>query len=878
MTEEPPPQPRNKPQDEKPGQEAGSREPIAGKESGIASNEAMAGEKMAMANDKASGAKIEALEPSEVKQAEEKTEEMKPDGVKTEEEKPAEKENAGSGTTEPGKEGQDHEGHKQEGLEEIDAVGEQCKIKTDEEINFQQERENLTWNAALSFLEQYKEDEHDIVSSKEREMYARQAILKGWNQQVLKKSRVLIAGLGKLGRELVKNLALIGVGNITLVDPAILENTSIPAFMLPPVQGKKVKVELVRENAAKLNPFMKIGIIDKNIEDIPLKEIKEHEIVVACMNNFKSRMYLYQVCKKFGIPYVEGALLGMEGFVQAWLPGDEDKPVPEPKAINSSATTAGNDATAGADVDEEDADANVDVDDATAAFFSPVYADELDDDASLAGSMNEAAASILAGVLGQEIIKIAFMVQQGDIGTVQKPRYIKYDGLSGQFDPAPDRKDLLMYKGKRYGLDKDLLQKSTIFIAGVGALGCEIAKDLALAGVGKLILVDLDTIETSNLSRQLLFRMEDIGRPKAEVAAKRVKELNPAVDVEFFFKKIQDLPLDMYEKCDVIIAALDNVQARFDLNVIARRVKRPMIEGGTVGFEGHVQVIVPAGAKFLDETACYRCVVPIPPPDKKLIAACTPKGIPQVREHCVTRAEFIFRKKLEREPDLKNARDLVMLTGASNKELEMLKERDPSKDHGIPFVPQDMENILENKIPAIQTVSAVIASVESMEALKMACIQNARAKPEEYNAVDPTYLNYNGMYGIFDHMPVLKRDDCIVCGNVKGIEYAQIPITPESTIGDVFEGLVKSGIITAEQKFMMTNPATKGILFHPSIASMGDRTKKLLDLGIKPGSEVLLTPFGVPKQPDGSEPLKYQVTLISVDPALWAAVLQTPAP
>ncbi len=746
---------------------------------------------------------------------------------------------------------------KKEKPEEAAAGGEDGKDKASEEANFQQERENLTWNAALSFVEQYKEDEHAIVSSKEREMYARQSIIKGWNQQVLKKSRVLIAGMGKLGRELVKNLALIGVGNITLVDPGMLEATSVPAFLLPPVQGTRAKVEVIKEQASKLNPFMKIEAIAKVVEDIPLKTIKDHEIIVACMNSFKSRMYLYQVCKKFNIPYAEGALLGIEGFVQAWMPGDGDKPVPEPPA----SPAAGQEGEDGDDEVVGEPEAVI------AAYFSPVYADELEADG---GSTNEAAASILAGILGQEIIKIAFKAQKGDIGEVQKPRYVKYDGATGQFDPSPERKDLLMYKGKKHSLDKDLLKKSTIFIAGVGALGCEIAKDLALAGVGKLILVDLDTIETSNLSRQLLFRMEDIGRPKAEVAAKRVKELNPGVEVEFFFKKIQDLPIDMYEKCDVIIAALDNVQARFDLNVIARRVKRPMIEGGTVGFEGHVQVIVSAGAKYLDETACYRCVVPIPPPDKRLIAACTPKGIPQSREHCVTRSEFIFRKKLEREPDLKNAKDLIMLTGASNKELEMLKERDPTKDHGNPFVPQDMENVLENKIPAIQTVSATIASIESMEALKMACIQNAPEKPDRYSAVDPTYINYNGLYGIFDHMPVLKREDCIVCGNVKGLEYAQIPITPDSTIGDIFDSLQKSGVITAEQKFMMTNVATKGILFHPSIASMGDKKKKLVELSIKPGSEVLLTPFGVPKQPDGSEPMKYQVTLISVDPAQWA--------
>ncbi|MBN2151430.1 MAG: ThiF family adenylyltransferase, partial [Candidatus Lokiarchaeota archaeon] len=743
------------------------------------------------------------------------------------------------------------------GLEEIDAGGEKCGIKTEEEINFQQERENLTWSAALSFLEQYKEDEHAVVSSKEREMYARQAILKGWNQQLLKKSRVLVAGMGKLGRELVKNLALVGVGHVSIVDPAVLESGAPPAFMMPTSPAERAKVDVVKEQTSMLNPFMEVETFDTVVEDVPLKAIRGHEIVVACINSFKSRMYLYQVCKRFGIPYVEGALLGIEGFVQAWMPGDEDKPVPEPRASPEGA---------GGDDEGDDDDYDDEPEDVTAAYFSPAYADDLDQDV---GASNEAAASILAGILGQEVIKAAFKVQKGDIGDIQRPRYIKYDGMTGTFDPVPERKDLLLFKGKQYSLEESLLKKSTVFIAGVGALGCEIAKDLALAGVGKLILVDLDTIETSNLSRQLLFRMEDIGRPKAEVAAKRVKELNPAVDVEFYFKKIQDLPIDMYEKCDVIIAALDNVQARFDLNVIARRVKRPMIEGGTVGFEGHAQDIVSAGARSLDETACYRCVVPIPPPDARLIAACTPKGIPQVREHCVTRAEFIFRKKLDREPDLKDAKDLVMLTGASNKELDMLKERDPAKDHGNPFEPQDMENVLENKIPAIQTVSAVIASIESMEALKMACIQNAPERPDHYNAMDPTYLNYNGIYGIFEHLPVLKREDCIVCGNVKGVEYAQIPITPESTIGDLFDSLQKSGVITAEQRFMATNPATKGILFHPSIPSMGDKSKRLVDLGIKPGSEVLLTPFGVPKQPDGSEPLKYQVTIISVDPSQW---------
>ncbi|TFF87220.1 MAG: ThiF family adenylyltransferase, partial [Promethearchaeota archaeon] len=143
------------------------------------------------------------------------------------------------------------------------------------------------------------------------------------------------------------------------------------------------------------------------------------------------------------------------------------------------------------------------------------------------------------------------------------------------------------------GWDQELITKGCILIVGVGALGCEIAKDFALMGIGKLILVDLDTIETSNLSRQMLFRPGDEGRPKAEVAAERLKEMNPFLEVDYYFKKLQKLPMSVYEEADVVVAALDNFNARLDLNKICLRLKKPMIEGGTVGFEGHVQIVIP---------------------------------------------------------------------------------------------------------------------------------------------------------------------------------------------------------------------------------------------------------------------------------------------
>jgi len=129
------------------------------------------------------------------------------------------------------------------------------------------------------------------------------------------------------------------------------------------------------------------------------------------------------------------------------------------------------------------------------------------------------------------------------------------------------------------GWNQEVVDNACIMIVGVGALGCEIAKDFALMGIGKLILIDLDTIETSNLSRQMLFRPGDEGRGKAEVAAERLKQMNPYIKVDYYFEKLQKLPMSVYEESDVVIMALDNFNARLDLNKICLKLKKPIVEG-----------------------------------------------------------------------------------------------------------------------------------------------------------------------------------------------------------------------------------------------------------------------------------------------------------
>jgi len=503
------------------------------------------------------------------------------------------------------------------------------------------------------------------------------------------------------------------------------------------------------------------------------------------------------------------------------------------------------------------------------------------------------------------------------------------------------------------GWDQEAINNGCIMIIGVGALGCEIAKDFALMGIGKLILVDLDTIETSNLSRQMLFKPGDEGRPKSEVAAERLKEMNPYLKIDSYFEKLQKLPMSVYEESDIVVAALDNFNARLDLNKICLRLKKPMVEGATHAFEGHVQIVIPEGSgllykdkereidnlvqarlweitemdypeysraqrrieeleeeienikaekvtpliqkfrkeiemvfdwkyasELLDQTPCYRCLVPIPPADDKLVAACTLKGLPRNRNHCVIKAEVDFEKKYGHKPDLNLNDDVFKLKELAQIELEKLKERifdenvppekretltdeeidewknNINKTFGPDYKFEEMENILGNKIAAIQTVSSVIASIQSQEALKLLFRVNGRNIGAP---MDPPYVNYNGIYGQFDHLNILKREDCLACGKVEGEENVQIVVPFDADVGYIFEAMKITGYELDPELWMITNPMTKEIYWNPYMPSLKDPDIKLTSLKIKSNDVISITPLG--KALTESEIKKYNVII-----------------
>ena len=152
--------------------------------------------------------------------------------------------------------------------------------------------------------------------------------------------------------------------------------------------------------------------------------------------------------------------------------------------------------------------------------------------------------------------------------------------------------------------DQDRLAAAKFLVIGAGALGNEILKNLALLGVGNVVVADRDRIENSNLSRSVLFRAEDCGRSKADVAAARAREIYPGMRIRPLTTNIvHDLGAGVYRWADVILGGLDNREARVSINRAAARAGKRWIDGAIERLQGVARVFDPACGP------CYECTM-----------------------------------------------------------------------------------------------------------------------------------------------------------------------------------------------------------------------------------------------------------------------------
>ncbi len=183
---------------------------------------------------------------------------------------------------------------------------------------------------------------------------------------------------------------------------------------------------------------------------------------------------------------------------------------------------------------------------------------------------------------------------------------------SGGDDPATDP-----HYARQIGLPwigaagQRKLADSKVLVVGAGGLGCPALQYLAAAGVGHLTVVDGDTVERSNLHRQILFAVGDIGKNKATTAADKLRQMNPNIVVRAIddAATVETLP-ELLEGCDVLVDGTDNFETKYMLHDLAWGAGVPIVQAAVYQVDGWVQVFDPGRP----ENGCFRCLWPEPPP------------------------------------------------------------------------------------------------------------------------------------------------------------------------------------------------------------------------------------------------------------------------
>eukprot|EP00455_Lapot_gusevi_P027811 TRINITY_DN2956_c0_g1_i1.p1 TRINITY_DN2956_c0_g1~~TRINITY_DN2956_c0_g1_i1.p1 ORF type:complete len:484 (-),score=177.56 TRINITY_DN2956_c0_g1_i1:45-1442(-) len=421
-----------------------------------------------------------------------------------------------------------------------------------------------------------------------------------------------------------------------------------------------------------------------------------------------------------------------------------------------------------------------------------------------------------------------------------------------------------------------MLSETKVLVVGAGGLGCELLKDLALSGFKDIHVIDLDTIDVSNLNRQFLFRQKDVGKMKADVAAAFVMQRVPGVRVTPYTRRLETFDKDFYAQFNIVIAGLDNVDARRWLNAMLLSLVHfdsdgnidpstviPFIDGGTEGFKGQARLFLP------HLTSCYECSVGTLPVQKGF-ARCTIASVPRLPEHCIAYAR---EKTWHLLTEFNSAADY-----------KLYEAKHPGDDYEPQAVKFDADNVehmswvfnraveranqfnirgvtysltmqvVKNIIPAIASTNALISAACVNEALKARtwCSQNLS-----------NFFMYMGDGGIYSRtFDYLKNPECVMCG---------APITYDIDKTSPLSSLL--GKLKTDQKLKLKNPSISlngRALFNSSknLAHMyADNLNQTLEqLGMVSGSELVVTDLQVL----GKRPIRLIINF--VDGVFWEPV------
>lgn len=363
-----------------------------------------------------------------------------------------------------------------------------------------------------------------------------------------------------------------------------------------------------------------------------------------------------------------------------------------------------------------------------------------------------------------------------------------------------------------------------VFIVGAGAIGCELLKNFSMLGVNNICITDMDVIEKSNLNRQFLFRDKDIGKPKSEVACNYIRKFNNKLNITCHTNKVGVETEDIYNKqfydnIDIVCGALDNVDARLYVDSKCVLYKKILLECGTLGTKGNVQVIIP------NLTESYSTNTD---PQEENIPVCTIKHFPTHINHCVQWAldliEGLFKERhdptklfasefIDKIDELlkeypidnkdfwsngKKAPKRIVFDETNNNHTNFIKyaniilqnnttsfEKDDDTNGHIDFIyhatciraqmydielisRHDVKGIAGKIIPALSTTTSVIASLVAIELVRR--VNNLKPSNTYVNLAIPLIASseplmlkeHNNFWKTLD----IKRDDCKTLGEL----------------------------------------------------------------------------------------------------------------
>uniref|UniRef100_A0A182P6A8 NEDD8-activating enzyme E1 catalytic subunit n=1 Tax=Anopheles epiroticus TaxID=199890 RepID=A0A182P6A8_9DIPT len=380
---------------------------------------------------------------------------------------------------------------------------------------------------------------------------------------------------------------------------------------------------------------------------------------------------------------------------------------------------------------------------------------------------------------------------------------------------------------------------------GAGGLGCELLKDLALMGCRDIHVIDMDTIELSNLNRQFLFRRTDIGKSKAQCAAAFINGRVPGCVVTPHFCKIQDFDSTFYRQFHIIVCGLDSIVARRWINGMLISMLEyeedgsvdetsiiPLIDGGTEGFKGNARVILPG------MTACIDCTLDLFPPQVNY-PLCTIANTPRLPEHCIEYVKIIqWPKETPFGAD-------VALDGDDPQHVTWVYEKAQERANSFNITGLSyrlVQGVLKNIIPAVASTNAVIAAACATEVFKI-----ASSCCEPLN----NYMVFNDVDGIYTYTyEAEKRSDCLACSQVPR------PVEINDPNGMTLQDLIQH--LCENPEFQMKSPGLTAVLegknktlYMGTVKSIEEATKgnltlSLNELGLKDGQEIMVADITTP--------------------------------